>query len=407
MLVQAQHAEQAAKIAMNAAHAALIAAEGELAAAATSLNPFAVATATAHVHQAQKAFQIARRAYQAAKLHREHMEKRYSLAKKSEQAAKVMLEKLRAACRLRLVRTVPIVQQMISRLLAAHQKLNDYHAAEVPQSMMDTYLSGINDVLSGGTSVSQTEGAVTPSVEGKSDETATDVSSASKEAFQKWADYQLQDTSKPVPFEELHDRFNASDDIRQGLLQHLYENDENFRHQVDAIRAQAKTDPEGAALKVRKGMAGRLGEEIVKYSLSPYGSSCETQVHHDVSDGGFTKTDFVLHDLKAPIILGRGEGMGAAAGQSIAIEVKTGSEQYISHEKGHILRQIEGHQDYDASWVICSRDITGLPRDKQMQYREDVREAGSPLIGLLPEKSELDQSCLDFVRNGQGGEHND
>jgi len=49
--------------------------------------------------------------------------------------------------------------------------------------------------------------------------------------------------------------------------------------------------------------------------------------------------------------------------------------------------------------VICSRDIKDMTEGRQAQYREEIREAGSPVLGLLPEKAELDQSCWDFIRS--------
>lgn len=413
MLQRARQAEQAAQVALRAAQAAVAAASAEVAAATGSLNPAAMAAAMAHLRQAKRAYDAAKRAYEAAKMHREHMEKRVTLAEKAEQLARVMREKLLAMCRMHVMKALHVVQEVAARLVVAQQKLAGYHASVVPQATLEALTSELSgtfesaekpwDVASSTASEPDAaDDAAAPddsAVSGAQDVLKASKTTKASEAFEVWAQYELQDTGKPVPFSELHDRFNASDDVRQGLLQHLYETDAKFRQQVDEIRAQAATDPEGAALRVRKGLAGRLGEEMVRYALQPYGTSCETQVHHDVADGGFTKTDFVLHGLKAPIILGRGKGMGATVGQDIAIEVKTGSEGYIAHEKEHILRQVEGHQPYDASWVICSRDIKDMTEGRQAQYREEIREAGSPVLGLLPEKAELDQSCWDFIRS--------
>lgn len=411
MLQRARQAEQAAQVALRAAQAAVAAASAEVAAATGSLNPAAMAAAMAHLRQAKRAYDAAKRAYEAAKMHREHMEKRVTLAEKAEQLARAMREKLLAMCRMHVMKALPVVQGAAARLVAAQQKLAGYHASAVPQATIEALTAELSgdfapaaaqkDVIAPAAVDDVAEPSVSEAPAASDAQGMVNEPRASKssEAFEAWAKYKLEDTGKPVPFAELHDRFNASDDVRKGLLHHLYETDPKFRQQVDEIRAQAATDPEGAALRVRKGMAGRLGEEMVRYALQPYGTSCETQVHHDVADGGFTKTDFVLHGLKAPIILGRGKGMGATIGQDIAIEVKTGSEGYIAHEKEHILRQVEGHQPYDASWVICSRDIKDMTEGRQAQYREEIREAGSPVLGLLPEKSELDQSCLDFIRN--------
>jgi hypothetical protein len=42
-----------------------------------------------------------------------------------------------------------------------------------------------------------------------------------------------------------------------------------------------------------------------------------------------------------------------------------------------------------------------LPLEKEKQLRETLHEAGSPLVGMLPRKNEIDESCIDFIRSGE------
>ena len=63
--------------------------------------------------------------------------------------------------------------------------------------------------------------------------------------------------------------------------------------------------------------------------------------------------------------------------------------------------QAGGHKQADAHCTLCSRDIHDLPADKEKELRDTLREAGSPLVGMLPSKNEIDQSCLDFIRQGE------
>jgi hypothetical protein len=48
--------------------------------------------------------------------------------------------------------------------------------------------------------------------------------------------------------------------------------------------------------------------------------------------------------------------------------------------------------------VICTRDIHDLSPEKENELREKLRKAGSPMIGMLPRKDELDDGCIRFVK---------
>uniref|UniRef100_UPI003F58FEA9 hypothetical protein n=1 Tax=Vibrio cholerae TaxID=666 RepID=UPI003F58FEA9 len=59
--------------------------------------------------------------------------------------------------------------------------------------------------------------------------------------------------------------------------------------------------------------------------------------------------------------------------------------------------QSGGHQEANASMTICSRDIKDLTPEQEEELREALRSAGSPLIGMLPTKDEIDKACWDMV----------
>ncbi len=146
----------------------------------------------------------------------------------------------------------------------------------------------------------------------------------------------------------------------------------------------------------------------MEQALSPLGHKADTQARTTFEDGRFTKTDLIIEDLKAPVILGRGEGMSAPAGGSIAIEVKCGRASYLYSQKDHMVFQSGGHQEANASMTVCSRDIKDLTPEKEEELREALRSAGSPLIGMLPTKDEIDKACWDMVTGSNannGGTH--
>ena len=59
--------------------------------------------------------------------------------------------------------------------------------------------------------------------------------------------------------------------------------------------------------------------------------------------------------------------------------------------------QAGGHRAADASITVCTRDIKDLSPDEQKEIRRKLREAGSPLIGMLPKKDDLDEACKEVL----------
>ena len=106
--------------------------------------------------------------------------------------------------------------------------------------------------------------------------------------------------------------------------------------------------------------------------------------------------------LKTPVIVGRGNGLGAPVGGSIAIEVKTGGKDYLYSQLPHMVFQAGGHQKASASMTVCSRDIKNLSPEKEQELRDALKNAGSPILGMLPSKDELDGAVLRLVTQKEG-----
>lgn len=413
MLDMARTAEDAAYAAMIAAEGVMLAAEARLAkalaeeaAAVASANPVAIAAATVNTaaaaaafEEARQAYELAKQTYELAKAHRELLERRYEMAQQAHNLAQLMQTKLQAKCAACQTQIMPLVEQGTSRLQKAHSELQEYHAKHTSVNGLSTTRIVPSHKKSSAQPFAQQSNvklsATKPSAQ--SSNVKPSAQSSSSKAYNDWKNYQPK-ANEPAHVPEINERLNLSKPMMHELLNDLYQNDENFRRQVDAYRSKYNNDRDYVERQSKKNMSGRLAEEIVIGALKPYGTIDETQVKVDVSDGGYSKIDFVLKGLKVPLIFGRGAGMGVREGNDIAIEVKSGKEAYLTQQLEHLKRQAEAHQNYDASWVICTRDIKNVRNEAE--YRQALRDAGSPPIGMLPHKSELDEACLDFVREG-------
>ncbi|MDR0507530.1 MAG: hypothetical protein LBH32_12065 [Dysgonamonadaceae bacterium] len=147
-------------------------------------------------------------------------------------------------------------------------------------------------------------------------------------------------------------------------------------------------------------MSGAYAEQYVAHTLGVLGTEVKVHVKHDLKSGSYTFTDLVITGLKEPVILGRGKGMSAPKGGSIAIEIKNGKASYLKQQKDHMVIQAEGHQNADASITICTRDIKDLSPEEEAALREALQNAGSPLIGMLPRKDETDAMLWKAVKGG-------
>jgi len=316
----------------------------------------AVTEASAAVEQAQSMLEQAQESLAEATENRMAMEQRVELAKQAQTLAEHSLEQTRQACNTHLAAVDLAVQIGTARLRAAQQALDAYLATNPPAAQ-----------------------------------------------FHAWLKWNPAQDGRPVTPDILRDRMNLPSEQRRLLQEYLYERNPAYRKQVDKYREQwatAKGDAERniIARQARQHLCGEFAEQMVRYALAPLGACIETQGRTFVGDNGrYTKTDILVTGLKVPVILGRGDGMGAPVGGSMAFEVKCGKAEYLYAQKDHMIFQAEGHKQADAQCTLCSRDIHDLSEEKQKELRDALHAAGSPMVGMLPRKNEIDQSCLDFI----------
>ena len=316
-----------------------------------------VAEFEADAEQAQSMLEQAKADFELATENRQAMEQRLDLARQAQAMAEQMLVQVQQECNTRLASVGRAVEVGTARLTAAQQALNAY--------------------------------------------LTTNPSAGQFHAWLKWNPTQQ---GGPITPDILRDRMNLSSEHQRMLQDYLYERNPGYRKLVDRYRSQwadAKGDAERniVARKARIHLSGEFGEQIARHALAPLGGRIETQGRTFVGDDGrYTKTDLLITNLRVPVILGRGEGMGAPVGGSMVFEVKCGKAQYLYSQMEHMVFQSEGHKQADAQCTLCSRDIQDLSPEKQKELRDTLREAGSPMVGMLPSKNEIDKSCLDFIR---------
>lgn len=335
----------------------------ELASAVATANLGLIATASAHLSEILAEIQQTTSEHEKAKDHRMQMEQRNEMAHQCLDMATQLVEAVQTECATRLASVVSHLETGRSRLESAKAALNVYLDTHPPVAEFYSWL--------------------------------------------KWSP----DSSKPITPKELHSRLNLSVEQQRYYFEYLADRDPAFRAKIADYRIQLEAangpaERHAIQLKIRRNLSGYCGEKIVEQALSPLGHKADTQARTTFEGGRFTKTDLIIEDLKVPVILGRGEGMSAPAGGSIAIEVKCGQASYLYSQKDHMVFQSGGHQEANASMTVCSRDIKDLTPEQEEELRDALRSAGSPIIGMLPTKDEIDQACWDMVTgsNANNGE---
>lgn len=207
---------------------------------------------------------------------------------------------------------------------------------------------------------------------------------------------------------DLHSRLHLSRPQLEHFITYLASSDHAFHSRIQDYRQQLKSCRGSAEVlhvqqKVRKYLSGYLGEAVVCHAFKPFAEKVDTQRRTYFNDGHYTKTDVMVEGLKVPVVLGKGGGRYAPAGGSIGIEVKCGQKQYLYSQKEHLIFQSRGHKDADAAITLCSEDIQDLSEEKAEELRGKLRNAGSPMLGMLPRKEEIDAVCWAFV-NGKKAE---
>ena len=364
-LEETQNEEKTSKAMLDVAkgiemakHAIVIELEVRLAAAiaemaAVTPDPIAMAAVGAKIADIESQLAPARQEYEEAVRHREALERRYEMAVKCVNLAQDRLENLHMKFESGKRSIELAVSRGCSRLDMAYQDLIKYISRIVP------------DV---------------------------------RNNLDKWFN-EKPEKNVPVRPNEILDKLDVDYNVVDAILEYLYSTDLGFRTNVDGYCNEMNLgDINGAELKIKKQMVGRLCEEIVIRAFKSISTEISTQARESLPDGRYTKVDMIVYGLTNPLVLGRGEGMGAREGGSLAVEVKSGHSSYLYQQLSHMQDQAFGHKSCDASCVICTRDIHDLSPEKENELRDKLREAGSPMIGMLPRKDDLDSRCINFVK---------
>lgn len=381
MLEQAIEAEQAAIQTMEEAQQNVESAENALCAAESALSACeaqppdedgvgpdcsgedaAVSEAQTAVEAAQTALDEARSTLEKAVEDHQRMEQRVECAKQALAMAEQALERVQQECTSRLQEVGNAIEMGKARLAAAQRALDAYLATSQPAAQ-----------------------------------------------FHEWLHWQPEH-GRPITPDVIRERMNLSREQQQLWQKYLYDRNSNYRNMVDKYRGEwvaANGDVERNIVNrnARIHLSGACAEHLAIHALAPLGGKIETQGRTFVRDDGrYTKTDLIVTDLRVPVVLGRGEGMGAPVGGSLAFEVKCGKADYLYAQKDHMLFQAEGHKQADAHCTLCSRDIHDLPPEKEKELRDALRAAGSPLVGMMPAKNDIDRSCLAFIQPDKEGD---
>ena len=220
-------------------------------------------------------------------------------------------------------------------------------------------------------------------------------------AFAAWLRW-VPRTKTVVTPAHLNERLNISTETLRHFVQYLSERYPDFRSKISdyhekLVTCNGPVEQHAIQLQIRKNLAGEVAEQLVIRAMSPLAKEVVTQQRTDLPNGRFTKTDFILRDIKVPVVVGRGEGRAAGIGESVAGEVKCGRAAYIYREKDHMVTQSFGHKRAEASLTICSRDVKDLLIHEEEELRAALSQAGSSLVGMLPRKEEFDRACWEAV----------
>ena len=233
----------------------------------------------------------ARQEYEEAVRHREALERRYEMAVKCVNLAQERLENLQMKFESGKRSIELAVSRGCSRLDMAYQDLTKYISRIAP------------DV---------------------------------RNNLDKWFN-EKPEKNVPVRPNEIRDKLDVDDNVVDAILEYLYSTDLGFRTNVDGYCNEMNLgDINGAELKIKKQMVGRLCEEIVIRAFKPISTEISTQARESLPDGRYTKVDMIVYGLTNPLVLGRGEGMGAREGGSLAVEVKSGHSSYLYQQLSHM-----------------------------------------------------------------------
>lgn len=226
-------------------------------------------------------------------------------------------------------------------------------------------------------------------------------------AFGNWMRSKPSDSQIVSP-QTLAARLKQSSAFLRHFVAYEAGRDPAFRAKIDGYRHQfsaAKSLSERKCIlrQACRNGSGELAERFVAAAFRPYGD-VSTQGRTYFDDGRYTKTDIIVRNLRVPVLFGRGEHTFAPKGGSLALEVKTGKAQYLWEQRDHLEFQAGGHRAADASATLCTADIHDLSEKQERELRERLRSSVSPIIGMLPRKSDIDRALFEAIGRGLGKE---
>jgi hypothetical protein len=186
---------------------------------------------------------------------------------------------------------------------------------------------------------------------------------------------------------------------------HLKTTDPQFAARVDkmaseysaAVAAKDFGAIQRLETQMKRNLAGELGEALGVATFRPFFDTYSVQ--RRVMDGA-TIIDAVFEGAKQPIAI-KGHRL-VEKGGSLPVEFKAGTAGYFKNEidSGHLLKQVGGHQEFGKGMVVTTRDVTE-PLLATGNAKQILKDAGSTVFRLLPNKADIDAAVARLVREKQ------
>jgi hypothetical protein len=159
--------------------------------------------------------------------------------------------------------------------------------------------------------------------------------------------------------------------------------------------ARTPADRDAAHQQLRRSTSGKLGEAIAADGLGALG---KVELQRTVTlPNATTIVDGRLTATTNPLVLGR--GVFIEKGGSLSWEAKARAAENLGTElRTHVAGlQVPGHLALgDKSIVLVSRDIYQV--SGEAAARQAVKESGSYVMALLPEKRVMDEALMRVIR---------
>ncbi|MDR1836452.1 MAG: hypothetical protein LBQ89_02230 [Treponema sp.] len=209
--------------------------------------------------------------------------------------------------------------------------------------------------------------------------------------------------NKPVTPQNIHSRISLNPPQQNILIQYLVETDPAFQNKITDYRntlkaARGQAERDAVYAEISKNLGGEYAEKMTALALQPLGDDVQVQIAYTIKDEKKTFIDFIISNLKVPVVLEEGEEAVAPKGGSIAIEIKTGRKKLLNSREEYM--EYRAKADPDASIVLCIRDIKDLSPDETAELRAALKAADSPILAILPDKDLIDEALWKIIVGG-------